>query len=86
VLGLTELTLDPNTGVITNSTNLTILNFLLLRLGPMNEERLVQVLMCSQVSVLFWSVGILIETPQGSWKSFRILRQVWHGMACLRRR
>jgi len=52
VLGLTELTIDPNTGVITNSTNLTILNFLLLRLGPMNEERLVQVLICSQVSIV----------------------------------
>jgi len=48
-LGLTELTIDPNTGVITNTTNLTILNVLLLLLGPMNEKRLVQVLMCSQV-------------------------------------
>jgi len=48
-LGLTELTIDSNTGVITNTTNFTILNVLLLFLGPMNEKRLVQVLMCSQV-------------------------------------
>jgi len=48
-LGLTELTLNPATGVVREATNLTILNFLLLRLGPMNEKRLVQVLMCAQV-------------------------------------
>ena len=28
---------------------MTILNFFLLRFGPMNEERLVKVLICSQV-------------------------------------
>ena len=42
-----------------NSTNLTILNFFLLRLGPMSEERLVQVLMCSQVSVPKSYLGLL---------------------------
>ena len=93
VLGLTELTIDPNTGVITNSTNLTILNLFLLRLGPMNEKRLVQVLMCTQVSVFkiklfcwvcrnyYW---ILRCFPQGGWKYFGILRQVWYGKARLR--
>ena len=50
--GLTELTLHPKTGNILEASNLTILNFFLLRLGPMNEERLVKVLMTSQVSVL----------------------------------
>ena len=49
--GLTELTLHPKTGNILEASNLTILNFFLLRLGPMNEERLVKVLMTSQVSV-----------------------------------
>jgi hypothetical protein len=49
--GLTELTLHPKTGNILEANNLTILNFFLLRLGPMNEERLVKVLMGSQVSV-----------------------------------
>jgi len=57
-LGLTELTIDSKTGVITNTTNLTILNVLLLFLGPMNEKRLVQVLMCSQVGIyLFYLLG-----------------------------
>ena len=50
--GLTELTLHPKTGIILEASNLTILNFFLLRLGPMNEKKLVKVLMCSQVSVL----------------------------------
>jgi UDP-N-acetylglucosamine--dolichyl-phosphate N-acetylglucosaminephosphotransferase len=48
-LGFTELTIHPTSGVILEATNLTILNFLLLRFGPMKEERLVQVLMCTQV-------------------------------------
>ncbi|KAJ7288447.1 N-acetylglucosaminephosphotransferase [Mycena rebaudengoi] len=39
----------PN-GTILEANNLTILNFFLLRLGPMSEKRLVQVLMCSQVA------------------------------------
>ncbi|KAF9481207.1 N-acetylglucosaminephosphotransferase [Pholiota conissans] len=49
-LKLTEVTTDPTTGAITNTTNLTILNVFLLRLGPMSEKRLVQVLICSQVA------------------------------------
>ncbi|KAF5382764.1 hypothetical protein D9615_002938 [Tricholomella constricta] len=49
-LGLTELQLHPKTGAIQKASNLTILNFFLVRLGPMNEKRLVQVLMCSQVA------------------------------------
>jgi UDP-N-acetylglucosamine--dolichyl-phosphate N-acetylglucosaminephosphotransferase len=51
-LGLTELTVDPTNGAVLEATNLTILNFLLLRLGPMNEKKLVQVLICTQVCTL----------------------------------
>ncbi|KAG7088555.1 hypothetical protein E1B28_012537 [Marasmius oreades] len=47
-LGLVKMTTDPKTGSILEVTNLTILNFFLVRLGPMTEKRLVQVLMCSQ--------------------------------------
>ncbi|KAF7422804.1 tunicamycin resistance protein [Pleurotus ostreatus] len=50
VLGLTVATPHPKTGLIHETTNLTILNFLLVRLGPMSEKRLVQVLMCVQVA------------------------------------
>ena len=50
--GLTDLVLDPKNGQIIEATNLTILNFLLLRFGPMTEKRLVQVLMATQVSVV----------------------------------
>jgi UDP-N-acetylglucosamine--dolichyl-phosphate N-acetylglucosaminephosphotransferase len=48
--GLTSLTTHPTTGNILEANNLTILNFLLLRLGPMNEKRLVHVLMCVQIA------------------------------------
>lgn len=50
LLGFVELTTDLQTGQITETTNLTILNFFLVRLGPMKEDILVRVLMCSQVS------------------------------------
>ncbi|KAK2465208.1 hypothetical protein APHAL10511_002562 [Amanita phalloides] len=57
-LGLTELTIHPTTGAILESTNLTILNFFLARLGPMNEKTLVKVLMWSQIagSVLAFTI------------------------------
>jgi UDP-N-acetylglucosamine--dolichyl-phosphate N-acetylglucosaminephosphotransferase len=48
-LGLTELTIDPKTRQILEVTNLTILNYFLLRLGPLSEKTLVKVLMTSQV-------------------------------------
>ena len=41
--------MHPKNGVILEATNLTILNYFLVRFGPMSEKRLVQVLMCSQV-------------------------------------
>ncbi|KAJ3739847.1 UDP-N-acetylglucosamine-dolichyl [Lentinula detonsa] len=54
---LVDLTLHLS-GVILETTNLTILNFFLVRLGPMNEKKLVQVLICCQIcgSVLAFSV------------------------------
>lgn len=50
LLGLAELTVHPRTGQILETTNLTILNVFLVRLGPMNEKRLVQVLICTQIA------------------------------------
>ena len=49
-LRLTELTIDPETQAISESTNLTILNFFLVHLGPMTEKSLVKTLMTTQVS------------------------------------
>ena len=47
-LGFTELTTLPD-GTILETTNLTLLNVLLLRLGPMREKRLTQALIVVQV-------------------------------------
>jgi UDP-N-acetylglucosamine--dolichyl-phosphate N-acetylglucosaminephosphotransferase len=49
-LGLTELVVHSQSGDILEATNLTILNFFLVRLGPMKEKRLVQTLIASQVA------------------------------------
>lgn len=49
-LRLTRLTVDAKTGVITHATNLTILNFFLLHLGPLREDTLVKVLMTVQAA------------------------------------
>ncbi|KAI6114113.1 hypothetical protein F5141DRAFT_1104313 [Pisolithus sp. B1] len=49
-LRLTRLKFHSSNGTIIEATNLTILNFLLVNLGPMNEKRLVQTLMAVQVS------------------------------------
>ncbi|KAI0323597.1 N-acetylglucosaminephosphotransferase [Cubamyces sp. BRFM 1775] len=48
-LGLVELTVDERTGEISQTTNLTILNVFLLRLGPMREDSLTRVLIATQV-------------------------------------
>jgi hypothetical protein len=48
VLGCTELTTLPD-GTILEATNLTLLNVLLLRFGPMREKRLTQALIGVQV-------------------------------------
>lgn len=52
-LRLTSLTVHPKTGVILESTNLTILNFLLIHLGPMTEKSLVETLIGTQVRQFF---------------------------------
>lgn len=49
-LGLVRLSIHPGTGEINETTNMTILNVFLVRLGPMNEKRLVKVLIGTQVS------------------------------------
>jgi len=48
-LGFVQLAEDPRSHEITETTNLTILNFFLLRFGPMREDSLVKVLISSQV-------------------------------------
>ena len=49
-LGCTELTMLPD-GTILEATNLTLLNALLLRFGPMREKRLTQALIAVQVII-----------------------------------
>ena len=49
-LGLVELTFDEKTGAIATTTNMTILNVFLLRLGPMREDSLTRVLISTQAS------------------------------------
>ncbi|KAF8673873.1 hypothetical protein AX14_005310 [Amanita brunnescens Koide BX004] len=49
-LGLTELTIHATNGTILESSNLTILNFFLVRFGPMTEKKLVKVLIWSQIA------------------------------------
>ena len=49
LLGLTRLTRHPKTGQILEATNLTILNWFLLKLGAMTEKQLVKVLCGTQV-------------------------------------
>jgi UDP-N-acetylglucosamine--dolichyl-phosphate N-acetylglucosaminephosphotransferase len=48
-LKLVEITVNTQTGQIYETTNLTILNWFLLRLGPMREKRLTQVLVTTQI-------------------------------------
>ncbi|KAF5338885.1 hypothetical protein D9611_008778 [Ephemerocybe angulata] len=50
ILGLVDLTTHPNNGSILETSNLTLFNVFLVRFGPMKEERLNQLLMCTQVA------------------------------------
>ncbi|PCH39761.1 N-acetylglucosaminephosphotransferase [Wolfiporia cocos MD-104 SS10] len=50
ILGFVQLTEEPSTGRIVETTNLTLLNVLLLRFGPMKEDSLVKMLIGSQVA------------------------------------
>ncbi|KAG5638249.1 hypothetical protein H0H81_001018 [Sphagnurus paluster] len=49
-MGLAQLTVHPTSGQVLTTTNLTILNVFLVRMGAMREKQLVQVLMCAQVT------------------------------------
>ena len=64
--GLTELTTHATNGTILESSNLTILNFFLVRFGPMNEKKLVKILIWSQVSASdkHRETGLWILPPQ----------------------
>ena len=77
-LGLVELTVDVKTGEIESTTNLTLLNVFLLRLGPMREDSLTRVLIATQVSgglFLFNSSGRLrCNSVRGRVRGFVILR------------
>lgn len=57
VLGCTELTTLPD-GTILEATNLTLLNVLLLRFGPMREKRLTQALIAVQVMLCYRSFHV----------------------------
>jgi UDP-N-acetylglucosamine--dolichyl-phosphate N-acetylglucosaminephosphotransferase len=61
-LGCTELTMLPD-GTILEATNLTLLNALLLRFGPMREKRLTQALIAVQViiSVIFRVQNMVVD-------------------------
>lgn len=50
VLGLTRLTVDPSTGIITSATNLTLPTLVLVHLGPMREPTLTKCIMALQVA------------------------------------
>jgi hypothetical protein len=50
-VGLTRITTHPTTGQILSATNLTILNYMLVHMGPMSERGLVLMMMSVQVSV-----------------------------------
>lgn len=68
-LGLTELKLHPSKGTIVETTNLTILNVLLLHIGPVSEKGLVQGLMAVQVSqVVTYSAEQRSRIQAGCWK------------------
>lgn len=67
-LGLVQLEFDERSGEVARTTNLTILNVFLLRLGPMREDSLTKVLIATQVSsrlLLLFGVRPIPGTPHG---------------------
>lgn len=84
-LGCAELTTLPD-GKILEATNLTLLNVLLLRLGPMREKRLTQALIAVQViiPVLFRAQIRLLTMTLDSGKRSRLYSPLWLGVYCLR--
>ena len=87
-LGCTELTMLPD-GTILEATNLTILNVLLLRLGPMREKRLTQALITVQVIIpsYFFTRDIRsLMMILGSGERSCLHRTLRLGVSCFRRR
>lgn len=83
-LGLTKLKFHPSSGTIVEATNLTILNFLLIHFGPMNEKRLVQTLMSVQVChVDVWFDGDFIP-ELGCWQRDGICCAIRFGRSAVR--
>ena len=60
-----DLAFDDKTGEIASTTNLTILNVFLLRLGPMREDSLTRVLIATQVrsTVSSFDVPSVFRSP-----------------------
>jgi hypothetical protein len=81
-LGFTELTMLPD-GTVLETTNLTLLNVLLLRLGPMREKRLTQVLIVVQViyiSSYSRRTTVVTDITDRSWEALLLLSfaTAWH--------
>ncbi|CDO70859.1 hypothetical protein BN946_scf184801.g52 [Trametes cinnabarina] len=76
-LGLVELTLDERTGEIAQTTNLTILNVFLIRLGPMREDSLTRVLIATQLFAASASTRI----AKGALAVQTVNDVVWFGIA-----
>lgn len=77
-LGCTELTTLPD-GTILEATNLTLLNVLLLRLGPMREKRLTQTLIVVQVILppgYPRPVDVTTDNAARSWGALLLLSSV----------
>ena len=64
-LGLTKVTARSQDGLISEATNLTILNVFLVRLGSMTEKRLVQTLLATQVCTFFLTSGLWTVYTEG---------------------
>lgn len=84
-LGFTELTTLPD-GTILEATNLTLLNVLLLRLGPMREKQLTQVLIVVQVIRYSRILGVIADDITRSWGALLLLSfatawRIWYMMA-----
>ena len=86
-LGFTELTALPD-GTILEATNLTLLNVLLLRLGPMREKRLTQALIVVQVihpASYSRRMDVITDNTARSWGALLLLSfatawRIWYMM------
>ena len=83
-LGFTELTTHTD-GTILEATNLTLLNVLLLRLRPMREKQLTQVLIVVQVIRYSRILGVIADDITRSWGALLLLSfvtawRIWYMM------